>query len=183
VYGGGRADVNRGGRADARAASTLNLHAGASATAGKYTAVFLHSQQVTLDGDGHVIDLTERDLTNPAQWCEYHGVDVTDGIAYLYKAVDKDWKSEHGTDYSPGSTPEAPDWSTERICGGGLHFSPRPAQAVAYLNCPRDEAKFLKCGVRLDEIVTIDDKVKARRVVVACVEVDWFGDVVEQVTV
>jgi hypothetical protein len=166
-----------------RGFSRAELRGSSRAVTAKYTATFLHSQRATFTGDGHLIDLTELDLTDPAHWCEYHGVTVADGVAYLYKAVDKDWKSGYGTDYSPGSTPEAPDWSTRRICGGGLHLSPRPAQAMAYLDCSRDEARFLKCGVRLDEIVTIDDdKVKARRVVVACVEVDWFGDVVERVT-
>ena len=40
------------------------------------------------------------------------------------------------------------------------------------------DAKYLKVGVRLDEMVCLGDKVKAKRVVVACVEVDHYGDVV-----
>jgi hypothetical protein len=31
-------------------------------------------------------------------------------------------------------------------------------------------------------MVCLDDKVKVKRVVVGCVEVDWFGDIVEEVT-
>jgi hypothetical protein len=38
-----------------------------------------------------------------------------------------------------------------------------------------EDARFLKVGVRLDEMVTLDDKAKARRVVVGCVEVDRYG--------
>jgi hypothetical protein len=154
VNDGGRADVNSGGRADARAASTLNLFAGSSAHAGPFTAVFLHSQKVTLDGDGNVIDLSGLDLNDPRTWCDYHGAD-----------------------YTPGSTPEAPDWNTRRECGGGLHFGATPSlaleHAAGYIAAPR----WLKCGVRLDEMVCLGDKVKARRVVQACVEVDVTGDV------
>jgi hypothetical protein len=177
VNDGGRADVNSGGRADARAASTLNLFAGSSAHAGPFTAVFLHSQKVTLDGDGNVIDLSGLDLNDPRTWCDYHGVDVVDGIAYVHKAVDQEFRSHHGADYTPGSTPEAPDWNTRRECGGGLHFGATPSlaleHAAGYIAAPR----WLKCGVRLDEMVCLGDKVKARRVVQACVEVDVTGDV------
>jgi len=146
--------------------------------ASKYVAVNLHSQNVTLDAQGHVIDLTGIDFNDPAAWCEFHGVEVEDGIAYLYKAVDDDWKSGYGTSYEPGATPEAPDWNTHRQCGGGLHFCVRPSLALRF---NADATRFLKCGVRLDEMVTMDDKVKAKRVVVPCVEVDRFGAVVEAV--
>ncbi|MEZ0366776.1 hypothetical protein ACAG26_24185 [Mycobacterium sp. pUA109] len=153
-----------------------------SVVATKYVVVHLWSQRVTLTGDGHLIDMTGIDLDDPVQWCEYHGVAVEDGIAHVYKAVAGDWKSGYGTDYSPGSTPEAPDWSTERACGGGLHFCAAPSLALTYLNSPRHEARFLRCGMRLDEMVCLGDKIKAKRVVVGCVEVDRHGDVVGAVT-
>ena len=146
--------------------------------AAKYVAVHLHSQRVTLTGDGHLIDLTELDFTDPATWCEFHGVTVEDGIAYLYKAVNKDWTTGRGVDYSPGSMPEAPDWQPTNACGNGLHFCDHPQRSLQYLGGSMFDAKYLKVGVRLDEMVCLGDKVKAKRVVVACVEVDHYGDVV-----
>jgi hypothetical protein len=152
--------------------------------AAKYVAVHLWSQRVTINGDGHIIDCTGIDFDDPAQWCEYHGVTVEDGIAYVYKAVNEEWTTVRGTQYSPGSLPEAADWDAGwRDCGRGLHFCDHPLRSLEFLGVPSDEARFVKCGVRLDEIVTLGDKVKAKRVVVACVEVDRFGDVVETVSV
>jgi hypothetical protein len=177
-----RAELRDSSRAVLRDSSRAELRDSSRAETSKYTVAFLYSQRATLTGSGHLIDLTELDLTDPAQWCDYHGVAVADGIAYLYKAVDEDWKSGYGTDYSPGSTPEAPDWSTRRECGGGLHLCAHPSLTLPYLNSPGDQARFLRCGVRLDEMVCLDDKVKVKRVVVGCVEVDWFGDIVEEVT-
>jgi hypothetical protein len=143
-------------------------------SASKYVAIHLHSQHVTLDGEGHVIDVTGLDHNDPATWCDYRGIDVEDGIAYVYKAVGDDWNSAYRvgsefTSYAPGTTPEAPDWLPSRECGNGLHFSPSPHHALAYRD---DGTRFLRCGVRLDEMVCLGDKVKAKRVVVGCVEVD-----------
>ena len=140
--------------------------------ASRYVAIHLHSPLVTLTGQGRIIDLNGIDFSDPEQWCEFNGVEVNDGIAYLYKAVDDDWKSDYGGDYTPGSTPEAPDWKTNFKCGNGLHFCAHPQLSLKY---KRDATKFVKCGVRLDEMVCLDDKVKAKRVVVACVEVDRYG--------
>ncbi|QFG04879.1 hypothetical protein SEA_NITZEL_53 [Mycobacterium phage Nitzel] len=125
--------------------------------------------------------MTAVDLTDPATWCDYHGVRVCDGIAYLYKAVNQQWTTDRGVDYSPGSTPEAPDWDPDwRDCGKGLHFCAHPMQSLAYLGLPADEARFLQVGVRLDELVPMDDKAKARRVVVPCIEVDRYGEIIDQ---
>jgi len=108
------------------------------------------------------------------------GVHVAEGIAYLYKAVNRQWTTDRGVDYSPGSTPESPDWDPDwRNCGYGLHFCARPVQSLSHLGLPADKARFLRVGVRLDELVPLGDKVRARRVVVPCVEVDLFGEVTE----
>ena len=159
--------------------SRAELWDSSSAEAAKYTAVHLRSQRASFTGDGHLIDLTGIDFTDPVQWCEYHGVEVVDGIAYVYKAVGDDWRSNYGFSYEPGSTPEAPDWKATRACGNGLHFCAHP---VLSLDFKRNATKFVKCGVRLDELIPLDDKVKARRVVVPCVEVDRHRNVVEAVT-
>ncbi|OIN80882.1 hypothetical protein BMG05_10445 [Mycobacterium malmoense] len=176
VLAGGRADVHAGGRADVRGSATAHLYEGSQATAAKYTAVFLHSQRVNLDSSGAVIDLTQIDLKDAAQWCEFNGVDVVDGIAFVYKAVGDDWKSQRGTSYEPGSTPEAPDWKPVAYCGNGLHFCASPTLALEYFP---EATRFVRCGVRLDEMVPLDDKAKAKRVVVPCAEVDRHGEVKE----
>lgn len=82
----------------------------------------------------------------------------------------------YGTSYEPGSLPEAPDWNTRSACGNGLHFCAHPQLSLDYKH---DATKFVKCGVRLDEMVCLGDKIKAKRVVVACVEVDRCGREVE----
>jgi hypothetical protein len=116
--------------------------------------------------------LIEIDFSDPEQWYEFHGVTVEDGIAYMYKAVGDDWLSDYGTSYAPGTTPEAPDWMAVQSCGQGLHFCAHPELSRGYKS---DATKFVKCGVRVDETVTLGDKIKAKRVVVPCVEVDRYG--------
>ncbi|MBU8821169.1 hypothetical protein KL864_35540, partial [Mycolicibacterium goodii] len=70
-----------------------------------------------------------------------------------------------------------PDW---RDCGKGLHFCAHPMRSLTYLGLPADEARFLQVGVRLDELVPLNDKAKARRVVVPCIEVDRYGEIIDQ---
>ena len=136
---------------------------------GPWVSVHLHSASATVDG-GHVIDVSALDMDDPVTWCAYHGVKVTDGIATVYKAVGDNWSTGRGTDYSPGSTPEAPDWQPTKACGGGLHFSPSPVQSRGYYPTA---TRYLECGVALADLVPLDsDKCKAPRVVRPCVEVD-----------
>jgi hypothetical protein len=124
---------------------------------------------------GVIIDVPK--VTTAAEWCDYHGVKVSRGIATLYKAVRDDYRSAHGADYSPGAKPAAPDWDPVPECGGGLHFSFHPVAALSY---DRQATRFVACPVRLAEIVVHPDgsptKVKAPRVVgKGCVEVDRTG--------
>ncbi|MGH2980166.1 MAG: hypothetical protein ACRDLQ_11115 [Solirubrobacterales bacterium] len=120
---------------------------------------------------------------NAEEWCNYYGVQVEDGVATLYKAVDEEFNSDHGTSYRPGSEPQADDWDRgERECGGGLHFSPQPMFAVP---SPGDRMRFLACPVRLEDIVVhpngiYPDKVKARGVCAPVYEVDEDGAPVAQ---
>src|SRR5574341_50999 len=66
--------------------------------------------------------------STPAEWCDYYGVAVVNGVATVFKAVGDDYRSPRGADYTPGTTPVAPDWDGGIAeCGGGLHFSPTPA--------------------------------------------------------
>jgi hypothetical protein len=102
----------------------------------------------------------------------------------LYKVVDLSYRSPHGFDYTPGTTPEAPDWDGgQQECGHGLHFSPSPFHAERFAASdwwPRD-LRYVACPVRLADIVVhpngaYPDKVKAPRCAGPVYEVDLKGD-------
>ena len=123
------------------------------------------------------------------QWCEFYGVEVVEGNAILFKAVNGDRFLSHNhtpegkkISYAPGEKPEAPDWDAGAAeCGGGLHFAPHPVMAEDF-NGGAD--RFAACPVPLSEICVYPDgrfpeKVKARRVVEpGCWEVDRDGKAV-----
>ena len=112
------------------------------------------------------------------EWCEHHGVEVTDGVATLFKAVDSDFNSYHGLSYAPGSQPQAADWDGgEQECGGGIHLSPRPGLAMARTYGAQ---RFLACPVRVADIVVhpagdYQDVVKVPAVCAPVYEVDARG--------
>ena len=167
-------DVRALGSATVVAYDSATVRALGSATvqAAPYVAVHLFSADATVSG-GVVIDIAAVDLDDPEIWCAYHGIEVTDGLATVYKAVDDRYFSEHGTCYAPGSTPTAPDWQPAKLCGQGLHFSPTPRQAQAYNHAPATVAKYVACGIAVADLIPLgSDKCKAPRVVRACVEVD-----------
>ncbi len=156
--------------------ATVRAYGSATVTATPHVAVHLHSARATVTG-GVVIDLTRLDLTDPRTWCEHHGVDITaGGEALLYKAVGPDLRA--GEDYIPtvyeiGATVEATDWRDDHRCGGGLHVSPRPAQARRYRH--GTDARYLRVAAPLADIRPISaDKCKTRQVRVLA-EVDAFG--------
>ena len=157
--------------------STVTATGSSTVTASPCVAVHLHSGLATIDG-GVVIDVTTVNDT-AEKWCAHHGVEVTDGIATVYKAVSDQWTTSRGADYTPGSTPEATDWADHAECGQGLHFGPTPAHALAYLP---DATRFVAVGVELATLRPIPGgtaKCKAPKVVRACVEVDLDGNEVE----
>lgn len=145
-----------------------------------YVAVHLHSARATVEG-GVVIDIASLDLTDPAVWCGMQGVDITDGRAVVYKAVNDDLRSEHGnTNYPLGGTVTAPDWRNDGKCGGGLHFGPTPKHAQAYNSAA---TRFLACSIPVDAACGIPGgtaKIKARECVVLY-EVDVDGKPIEAV--
>jgi hypothetical protein len=158
VAAGGSVRVRAFGAAMVRARGRAQIEA----TDG--VSITRHSQAATVSG-GHVTDAIRFDT--PEEWCEYYGIEVDDGVAILYKAVDEDFNSYHGTSYGPGTEPYAPDWDGgERECGGGLHFSPRPTFALPH---PDDSMRFVACPVRLADMVVhprgdYPDQAKARGV-------------------
>jgi len=159
------ASVEASGSASVEAWDSASVRASGSASvrAGKYVAVHLHSQRVTLSG-GVVIDMTAIDRGDPATWCELNGIDVTDGRALVYKAVDAGLAAGHGyalTAYPVGETVTAPDWSKSTGCGRGLHFARSPIAAARY-HRGDSGPRYLACEVDLTEVVVLNDKIKAR---------------------
>ena len=157
--------------------STVTAYDSSTVTARSRVAVHLHSKYARVSG-GVLIDHSTEPAT-AAEWCTYHDVTVTDGIATVYKAVNSAWTTARGTDYSPGSTPGAPDWRPDAKCGGGLHFSPSPVEAFAYHS---EATRFVAVGVAVADLVPLPGgtaKCKAPRVVVACREVTIDGKAVQ----
>ena len=77
VGGSGRVDsvVDSGSVGSAAGTSTIHLHGGALEHAGPHVAVFLHSVTATIGEGGHLIDLTDLDLTDLDQWRAHVGAD------------------------------------------------------------------------------------------------------------
>jgi hypothetical protein len=144
--------------------ATIRLYGRAKATnVGPRVAVFLYSAQATFDG-GQLIDLTDLDMGDAGTWCEYNGATVTDGKVVLYKAVDADLVAGQGyreITYPIGEQVTAPDWDPEQACGGGLHLCAEPGATIGYYGGGGDP-RFLAVEVDLDDLVTLDDKVKVR---------------------
>ena len=183
VSASGSATVRAYGSATVRAydSATVTAYDAATVRAKTHAAVHLHSTRVTTNG-GVIIDATTIDYSDPIEWCDSRGVDIdADGIAYLYKAVDTQWTTARGTDYSPGTLPEAPDWDPTPECGGGLHACAHPLDALGYHPGPR----FVRFGVVAADIIVINptwqtrDKVKVPRAVTPCVAVDVHGRLVD----
>jgi hypothetical protein len=131
----------------------------------------------TIVGTTQIFRVTE---DTPEAWCQFYDVPIQeDGTVILYKALNEDYKATRNDfEYLPGSCPVAPDWDPEIECGGGLHFSPNPIEALAFNPWARH---LVACPILLSEIKThilsgvIPEKVKAPRVFKPCYEVDSEG--------
>jgi hypothetical protein len=161
----------------AHGSASVRAYGSASVEASAYVAVIaMVGHRGKLDG-GVIVRQPITDA--PAAWCDYYGIVVVDGVATIYKAVDSEYRSPRGALYVPGSSPEAKDWDGDaRECGGGLHFSPRPAMALEF---NQDAKRFVACPVALSDMRSpqpgdlYPQKIKARRVCGPIVEVDRHG--------
>ena len=152
----GRCYVRASGSATVRAWDSATVQAWGSATvqASKYVAVHLHSARATVEG-GVLIDLTAVDERDAREWCEIHGANLVGDTVLLYKAVDSDYAAGHSyrlTTYAVGSTATALDWRADHSCGGGLHLSPHPEQALVYRS---DAERMLLVEVDLVDLCPI----------------------------
>jgi hypothetical protein len=166
-----RVDARGHSRVVARGHSNVVACDSSRVKAGKYVAVHLHSQRVTLTG-GVVIDMTAVDRSDPVRWAELYGAKITRGRMTVYKGVDAELRSAHNAfKYPIGKTVTAPDWDPTGECGNGLHFSPSPIGTEAYC----EPARYLECTVAVKDLVVLGDKIKARSCRVVR-EVDRWGD-------
>ena len=140
---------------DARGAAGVHAYGYGTVKAGPHVAVWLHRADATVEG-GVLIDLTAVNLDDTGQWLAYHGIEVVDGRAVLYKAVDADLMAGHHhrpTTYTVGVELVASDWRDDHACGGGLHLSPNPAMARDYFV---DAERYLRCTALVEDIRVID---------------------------
>ena len=178
AYGSATVEAYGSATVEAYGSATVRAYGSATVEAGSHTAVHLHSGRATITG-GVLIDHTQIDEADTATWCAYHGAQVIDGHAVVYKAVRADLKSQRGTTYTPGTTASCDDFTDVDECGGGLHFSPTAAQAHQY---DWDATRYVELRVPLDAIRTITGggTAKAKAASVECVrEVDIMGRPVE----
>jgi len=171
------ATVQATGSATVQAWDSATVRATGSATvrAGKYVAVTKSGGKVKATGGVQIDYLPPQ---NVAEWLEEYDVKVIDGVAIVYKAVDSDFKSERGGDYSPGNLTECDAWDTSVECGGGLHVCGTPFHALSFYS---DAKRFVALPVAVDSIAhwpngDYPTKVKVPRVVApGCYEVDING--------
>jgi len=171
AWGSSRVVAWDSSRVEAWGSSSVVAWDSSRVEAGKYVAVHLHSQTVALTGEGHIIDMTALDMTDPQTWADLHGGKVSGGRLTVYKGVNADLRSAHGTEYPIGATVTCPDWEPTVECGNGLHFSPSPTATESYCTPER----YLECTVKLADVVPLGDKVKASACRVVRV-VDRWGD-------
>ena len=172
------ATVRAWGSANVRAWDSANVQAWDSANvqASKYVAVTKIGGKVKATGGVHIDYLPPQNL---AEWMEEYDIQVKDGVAIVYKAVDSDFKSEGGGEYSPGSQTECDHWDPSVECGGGLHVCGTPFHALSF---SRDTKRFVALPVAVDSIAhwpngNYPTKVKVPRVVApGCYEVDINGN-------
>jgi hypothetical protein len=185
AYGSAQVRAYDSAQVTAYDSAQVTAYDSAQVTASRYVAVTRHagrSGTPVVEG-GVLIDIPRPRTAD--EWCEVHGVEVTDGVATLYKAVDDDYGTSYsraaGILYAPGTTPEAPDWDGGVAeCGGGLHFVARPWEGLGFNG---DATRFVACPVALVDIAVHEDasmpnKIKARRVCGPIVEVDQDGKAV-----
>lgn len=171
VYVYDSARVTASGSASVYAFDSASVYASDSATvsaSGFVTVLRLSPNVVVLTG-GRIPD-----FSTPLGWCEYAGAaEASAETRILYKGLDSEFRSAHGTVYLPGTEVVAPDWDDgEAECGGGLHFC---ASAAATLQFADDAAKFVACEVALADMAAHEfprypSKIKARaaRVLYEC---------------
>ena len=130
---------------------------------------FVHSPDARVSG-AHVIDMTGTESHDPEMWAAHTTADVLDGEVVLWKALGADLTSgeEFGrpVKWEVGQEVSCDDWNPTPECGGGLHLSPHPYDAIMYR---KEATRMLKCSATMSDIVPIiynndSDKCKVKSV-------------------
>ena len=148
---------------------SLYGHARVEHPLGAHAVAYLHSPNAWASG-AHVIDMTKVDLHDPEMWAAHTTADVLDGEVVIWKALGADLTSGEKfgrpVNWEVGQEVSCDDWNPTPECGGGLHLSPHPYEAIMY----REEAtRMLKCSATMSAIVPIiynndSDKCKVKAV-------------------
>ena len=159
--GSSRVEAWDSSRVLARGSTLVEAWGSSSVEAGSHVPIQVHPGHRGDVAGGVRIDLPDPEQMTAEEWAAYHGVAVEDGHVVLFKALDDGWHPGWTTDiaYVPGTTVEAPDFTSERRCGGGLHFGVTPGHASMYRG---GASRWVACRVSLDGLVPLDDKAKAR---------------------
>ena len=153
----------------ARDSSTVHAGDSSTVTAGDWCAVHHHNQRSKVTAKNVFV---VPDLSTIEVWAAYHGIPIADGRIRLAKAVRDDYRSAHDMSYKVGSEVTAPDWTTTRACGGGLHLVAQGWQGISY---DPSATRFVAVEVAIADLVVIDgEKVKARTLRVLH-ETDAYG--------
>ena len=148
---------------------SLYGHARVEHPLGAHAVAYLHSPNAWASG-AHVIDMTKVDLHDPETWAAHKAADLVDGEVILWKALGESKTSGERfgcpVTWEAGYSVSCDDWDPTPECGGGLHLSPYPREAITYL---KDATRMFKCVATLTDIVPIiynndSDKCKARTV-------------------
>ncbi len=161
--------------------STVTARGNSTVTATSWVAIHKLSPLVKITG-GIVIEPPQ--LSTPQVWCDFYGIEVTDGVAIVFKGVMDDFHTSgsYRFAYLPGTTPTAPDWDGgKQECGKGLHFSPHPQMTLEFQS---DAKRFLACPVALSDMSvhpdgTYPQKCKAKGLCAPCWEVDRNGNPID----
>jgi hypothetical protein len=162
---------------EARENSFIRLWSALKITASAYVIIAKHGTAKSIKGGRVQKMMTPK---TAKEWCEFYGVEVKDGVAIVYKALNPDFNTQiRGFAYRPGTVPVASDWDGGRAeCGGGLHFSPTPRHALAFHS---GAVKFVGCPVAIKDIAKphkdaqYPEKIKAKGCCGPVFEVDRNG--------
>jgi hypothetical protein len=160
----GSASVRASDSASVRAFDSASVRAfdSASVEASEYVSVHQHktARGTPAITGGMVIEIPAID-TFP-EWADFHGLGKHRKQVVVFKAVDRALRSKYGTEYPIGGRVECPDWSPERSCGNGLHFSQSPHHASRYA---AGATRWLACAVPASSVLIGSgvgaDKIKA----------------------
>ena len=175
AYGSSQVTASGSSQVTAYDSSQVTAYDSSQVTASKYVAVTKNGNRVKATGGVQINYIPPQNL---AEWMEEYSIQVTDGVAIVYKAVGSDFKSQRGEDYTPGTTPECDRWDTSVECGGGLHVCGTPHHALGFYT---EAKRFVALPVVVDSIAhwpngDYPTKVKVPRVVApGCYEVDING--------